>query len=230
MSAFNFRPSRHGFRFTNSYDLRDVVDAMPGITPPFIKNAILDAAPQNGYGLCGGMCHAAYDYFLADRRIPRRSRPPRPPSRLYRYIRRRQINSFGRFPIAKPFFRVFKWMRASNRALEKRTDEQRRALMARLTTGRAGHLYLIRVRDGQDPWENHQVMAYGMPEFRPEEDAVLFSIYDPNYEKNDDVCLKVTLRNGRARCEQLVDGNVAEDEPVRGFFLSPYRRKRPPRN
>ena len=121
-------------------------------------------------------------------------------------------------------------MRSTDRTLERRTKEEQRTLMARLSLGKAAHLFLIRVGRGEDPWENHQVMAYGRPETLPEDDAVLFSIYDPNHPENDDVALKVTLSNDHVACEQLVDGSVSEHEPVCGFFISPYRRKRPPRS
>ena len=79
MPGTSFDPTRHGFKFGNS----------------FINNFI-SAFNVRTRGLCGGMVYSALDYFNAGMEIPQQSYAPAEGSPLREYLYKRQVDSVTR--------------------------------------------------------------------------------------------------------------------------------------
>jgi hypothetical protein len=83
-----FLPSTHGFAFVNAFKGSPLPPALRRL-PVFAQDAI----PAR-FGLCGGMCLLAADYFHADAPMPQETEPPADGTPLYAAIYQRQLDSF----------------------------------------------------------------------------------------------------------------------------------------
>ncbi|MCZ7638290.1 MAG: hypothetical protein M5U12_20975 [Verrucomicrobia bacterium] len=228
-----FLPSRHGFRFTNSFSA----------TIPLPRP--LPAIPAS-FGLCGGMASAALDYFLACIPIPSASTVPTAGSPLFNYLLRRQLDSLG----APGFGLVQKFLTWTNRpdvalpaglvlgplipgtgaltvdGLQELTAPELNATTRSLAAGQRVVLGLIYVGPGAvSIWRNHQVLAYDATSAG----AVVtqLRVYDPNAPGDDNVVIRCERLAGgaRVRCVQVTRRGTTR---VRGFFRMPYVRRTPP--
>ena len=188
-----FDPLRHGLALANYFQR-----ALPVRLGPLV------------YGLCGGMCFAALDYYHAG--LPA-SAVGDDPARLNRYLHKRQWASFGG-PVVP--WRTLVWsLRRDARiaALTRRREWPR--VRARLECGEPVVLVLIRSRGWRHLTTNHQVVAAAY-----EEDAaqqITLCVYDPNHPGQEP-----TLRFGLAD-SPLLDGQHSTGEMDRGFFVQRYR-------
>src|SRR4051812_16515018 len=82
-----FRPSVHGFRFTNSFPPAPTVRIDLG---PLGTVGLGDASQ----GVCGGMAFAVRDFFEAGTPVPGFDTPPANGTPLFRFITQRLIDSF----------------------------------------------------------------------------------------------------------------------------------------
>jgi hypothetical protein len=232
-----FRPSRHGFRFTNQF--RGYF--LPFSTPAFVGSKKVPSI----YGLCGGMCSAAYDFALSGRLVPHGERIPRQGSRLQRYLFRRQIDSLGE--MGKQVVRVAQWSSmpddgiagAQARTLvefdhvRQKLDDQNPCILALIYARATSLRELTKLI-----FTNHQVLAYGY--HQDQDRTIMISVYDPNFPGRDDITLRcepvlvgeVKARKGvrevfGLKTLQLVGGEAFR--AVRGFFSMPYDPIRPPR-
>ena len=203
-----------GFRFVNAF-------ALPlGIA----RDAFV-------YGLCGGMCFAALDYYYGGQLIPPLTEAPPTGSPLYRFLLRRQIDSISQ-PSVLP--RLGLWMLARNERVAAWTVgvEVPRILSA-LDRGEPVVLMVLRdiSRDDEDPrpytrrrgpaspFINHQVVAtgYGQDDLG----RLTITLYDPNYPNIEPTFLTTETEDG-VRVLQ------STGEPVRGFFAQTYRPMKVP--
>ena len=222
-------PSRHGFKFANSFSA-----SIPLPRP-------LPSIPAR-FGLCGGMASAALDYFLSCIPIPSATMPPTSGTPLFSYLLRRQIDSLGGLTLAV-VPRFLAWTNLPDtrptgvaslvpgasliRGLQELTVPEFRATVASVAAGSPVVLGLIYVGPGAvNIWENHQVLAYGTTGISSTVTDI--KIYDPNYPSNDRVVIRCELLAGssRVRCVEMVPG--AGTKTVRGFFRMPYTRVTPP--
>jgi hypothetical protein len=132
------------------------------------------------YGLCGGMCYAALDAYLAEEDLRwRASEPPPPGSVLHTVIWRRQLDS-----LIHDGPRFLLWTLAMNilprawlqRWMLRRWHRQWPRLRAVLDRGRPQPMGLV--REGRNVYENHQVLAVGYAE--ASSGCVTIHVYDPN--------------------------------------------------
>ena len=247
----DFLPSRHGFKFTNTF---------PGFDLPFSLGLMKDGARiADPYGLCGGMSAASFDFLLANRPIPGDQEPPARNRPLYRYLFRRAIDSFK---TGAMILRFVQWMLLPDdtehgiRHLTWKEFQKIRSALAQHKLVPIGLLYYRppRTRNGE-PIEkgeqiqtavrnlsnNHQVLAYGIQE-QPD-GAAHIQIYDPNGPCQDEVYLRVErvqlnksdrepLYGLRCREHNLWlthKGKKFLHEPlVYGFFEMPYDAIEPP--
>lgn len=242
-SFAEFRPSLHGFHFTNSFSGSPLPISLGGLE----KHLNL----PNRYGLCGGMSFAAADYFLASMEPPTVAEPPTKGDDLYTYLYSRQVDSLGESLAAVPVFS--RWMSLK--------DEDRfgpgfltiaglEPIVDRLERGEPTLLGLVltSTAKGGMLWENHQVLAYAVEGEGEGGRPSLIRIYDPNYPRSDGAILKLTYQSvARApaplvtsplgvaaqfvpvpsmRITRVVPGR--RDTPVRGFFQMDYKPKTPP--
>jgi hypothetical protein len=245
-----FLPTRHGFRFANSF---------PGSLLPFTIPGLPTGNIPPVYGLCGGMASAAYDLYLAGRDVPNREAssvlpPPARRTRLHRYLFRRLIDSFG---FGVPLIKLAQWMTMpldTPLGLQRRTyqafehgepGDPASAIRARLQAGGAVQLCVIYdlASNGRDVlkliWNNHQVLAYAFEDQIGGD--VRIRVYDPNYPLRDDILLearRVILGNqpgpGGVSIPlfgyQTVQKRTSQTlRDVHAFFPMPYTQVEPPR-
>ncbi len=195
------QPARDGFRFANH----------------FVYTLPWHGARQIAVGLCGGMCFAALDYRVAGLPIPSNENPPPWRSPLGHYLWRRQWDSWRQGAAA---LRALAWMALSDRQVARRTQRRELSrLLASLDRGNPQVLLLLRATS-LDPTRNHQVVATGYLRDSPDGAVTLF-LYDPNHHGR-----QVTL-GIKAGAEPTTLAQ-STGEPLRGFFLVPYRPCLPP--
>jgi hypothetical protein len=232
-----FLPSRNGFRFPNCF----TGYFLPFSTPAFMSSRKVSSV----YGLCGGMCAAAYDFILAGRAIPQNIDVPRQGTRLQRYLFQRQIDSLG--GLGEAIVKVAQWTSLPDDTpvgTMRRTADEISQLRQKLDEGNLVILALIYARAttlnelSRLIFNNHQVLAYACQQ--DADGVVTVSIYDPNLPTRDDVEIRaepvavgaVTSPSGPQtimglKSIQLVGGEFYRD--VRGFFPMPYTPEKPPK-
>lgn len=232
-----FLPSTHGFRFANAF---------PGYFLPFSTPAFIGTPKVTArYGLCGGMCAAAYDYALVHRPVSISSEVPRQGSRLHRYLFQRQMDSLGGF--GQQAVKVAQWTSLPDDTLVgtmRRTADEMVGICHTLDQENLVLLALIYVHAStlrelsKVIFNNHQVLAYAYQ--HEAADAFIINIYDPNLPGRDDVCIRLepvalgeelTSAGPQAitgyKATQLIGGSYYRD--VRGFFVLPYSAVQPPK-
>jgi hypothetical protein len=232
-----FIPSVHGFKFVNRF---------PGYFLPFSMPDFLTprkVAPK--YGLCGGMCAAAYDIALAGRVIPQKVDVPHRGTRLQRYLFRRQMDSLG--GMGQQVIKVAQWTSMpedtllgtqAQTALEfnqvrPKLDDENLVILALIYEHATSLRELSRLI-----FNNHQVMAYAYQQ--DFSGVVTINVYDPNLPARDDVVIQcepvalgevISLKGPQTvmglKSVQLVGGELYQN--VRGFFSMPYEPVEPPK-
>lgn len=220
-----FLPSAHGFKFVNHF---------PGYAPPFdgAKLGSLPGVPDY-YGLCGGMCFSAADYFTAGKAIPSTTSPPLKNSPLYDSLFERQVDSFGVAGLTVSTFLA--WMALPDDTLigtQASTFDEIEEVLARLKKGKLAVLGLViaSTPQGGMVWENHQVLAYGTEKVSPS--VLKLRIYDPNYPGRDDCyirCEKFVIEDffddtDAYRCTEFLGNNQVRR--IRGIFKIDYSPKK----
>ena len=181
------------------------------------------------YGLCGGMCFTALDFYKAGRPLPRgqhRDDQPAAGTDPRRYLWKRQLKSLvsdgARFmawlialnyvPPAWPFQGGSGWLLA-------RSKREWRKLRATIDRGEPIPIGLV--RDVKNIYENHQVLAIGYDEV--DETHGTIYLYDPNCP---DRVSTIHIEFG----ERQLDGRESCDPSVRlrGFFCENYGFSNPP--
>jgi hypothetical protein len=200
-----FRPSEHGFGFTNDWP-----------AGPAVRLGRLGVGDASK-GLCGGMVYATRDYLAAGRVPP--DEQPVAGSPVFRFIVRRLVASW-RLPLGVT--RYYRWMALGDAAVAGRTVAGLDRIRTELDAGRPCCLGVVTTHSINPArlGDNHQVLAYG---YDVAGDAVTLRIYDPNRGRDNDVRITVDGRNP-------VDfrHNLAISHPVRGFFRVGYRPATPP--
>jgi hypothetical protein len=238
-SFADFKPSAHGFRFTNSFSGSPLPSALASL-------GALAGAPTQ-FGLCGGMSSSAADYYLARREAPTLDKPPKQGTPLYQYLYQRQVASLGAGLAAAGNFAD--WMqRSEDGVLGTRhlTGAGLPAILADIELGKPVVLGLVHVgaADRRPIWENHQVLAFRASS-RPAGTDLL--IYDPNHPGNDavivhtepvlvgtllipgaiDIRLPVIGRESQLQAAATAT-RPKREKVVRGFFAMPYGPVMPP--
>ena len=232
-----FFPSTHGFNFPNSFS---------GYFLPFSTPAFMRSRKVTGrYGLCGGMCAAAYDFALAGRTIPHTLDIPHQGTRLQRYLFQRQMDSWG--GMGKMLVKVAQWTGLPDSTLlgaHARTADEFNSFRHKLDDNNLVILALIyehasSVKElSRRIFNNHQVLAYSYQLY--DSGGVAINIYDPNLPGRDDVVIHsepvvvgeiTTLKGSQIamglKSTQLLGGEFYRQ--VRGFFAMPYEPVKPPK-
>ena len=216
----DFTPSLHGFSFRNRFSgqmLPSFISKIPGISK------ILSTS-QSYHGLCGGMCFATYDFFLAKRTVLSVNAVPESGTPLYCYLYQRQIDTYG--PCGKFIAKFAFWTALPDSRVQKLTSNELEKVITQLDNGQAIILGLVYVSivDTLAIWLNHQVLAYSYSE---DPKSINIKIYDPELPCRDDVIIEVTRDSAGLQCKQKVC-NVNREARVRGFFVIPYVPVEPP--
>ncbi len=231
-----FLPSTHGFMFTNSF----AGYFLPFSTPDFLGSNKV----TKKYGLCGGMCAAAYDFALVHKAIPGVTQAPHQGTKLQRYLYRRQMDSLG--GLGQEVVKVARWTSLPDDTLVgtfRRSADEFEAIRCMLDQKNLVVLALIYVRAtslselSKVIFENHQVLAYA---YQIDADGLFtIRIYDPNLPGRDDVVIhtqeillgEVPGSSGPQMVTGLKSSELAAGthyRDVRGFFAMPYSPMVPP--
>ena len=198
-----FRPSVHGFRFANRWPAGPAFEL--GI--PYLRVGIGEVSE----GLCGGMCFAVADRYLANEPAPADLVAPGPGTPLFREIVRRQLVSFDRWGLVPARF----WLTLLRLAVGHWTGRAQvaewRRICADIDAGRPAMVGLV--RSGRiNPFgltTNHQVLAYA---YEASALSGMLKIYDPNHPGADDVEIRIQRADG-ADMTDRADKTAAASRP-----------------
>jgi hypothetical protein len=180
------------------------------------------------YGLCGGMCFTALDFYKAGLPLPRGQHPADRPASgtvLRRYIWKRQLESLvidgtrflawliflNHVPPTWPFRGGPAWLLA-------RSKEEWKKLKASVDAGQP--VPMVLVRDTDSVLDYHQVLAIGYDQ--ADEVQGTIHLYDPNCP---DKVSTIHIRFG----QQVLDGQEGCNPSMvlRGFFCEVYTFSNP---
>jgi hypothetical protein len=221
-SVPGFLPSRNGLHFPNRF---------PDVAPIRVDLGPLGSIGigSTAAGLCGGMSYVTCDLWTRGIGPPPETVAPKPGSRRFRALVRRQVESLDslRAPLRFYDLQAFRPDRpdAAARLLSRRTRTAEVAIVewpkvrAELDAGRLVPVGLVRAV-GPEPWFvplHHQAVAFG---YEQQDDRLSLRLYDPNHPDRDDV--EVRFRLG---LERRGPGTMLQTtgEPVHAFWLLPYR-------
>ena len=164
-----FISTQHGFQFVNRFEFPfSVMFQLPFVGPIDLDDIV--------YGLCGGMCFGALDYFHTGKTVPEISKVENIDTKYLLYLWDRQLDSL-KLPIV---LKVIEWMLLDEVTIAKRVSRwEIPKLRRRIDKGKPAVLALIRTHGINDPSQNHQVLATGY-EFDPISKAFTAQLYDPN--------------------------------------------------
>jgi len=208
-----FLPSTAGFRFANRWPAGPAFE----LKAPYLRLGIGEVAD----GLCGGMCYAAADRFLAGAGVPPEAEAPAAGSALFDEIARRQLDSLHFLAVVPLRF----WTTAARVASHTWTaaDQVRewRALRADIDAGRPAMAGLVRSAN-VNPFalaHNHQVLGYAYEASGAE---ARLRIYDPNHPLDDDVQVLVRRTTGPGE-KPAFSLEQTTGEPLLAMLRLPYR-------
>jgi hypothetical protein len=201
----NFSPKKHGFHFRNRFITKEWTQFAPAEHPiKKLRNL------KDGYGLCGGMCHAAAELFVYRKDRPTQTSTPNTNSALYYYLAQSQLETFGLD--LKYYNKIDDWyeMKDGKERLPKLSVTELGAVKLKLKRKQLAQITLMYYTQGEgNNWENHQVLVYGMEQTG--ENGTLY-IYDPNFPNNDEQKVTYTIEDGKVIAEHL-------DRMVYGFLI-----------
>ncbi len=218
-----FKPSKNGFSFPNYF---------PGLPLPEALEKLIDTS-KTAHGLCGGMCFTVIDHFRAHKPVPAANQVPERDTRLYEYLAKRQMASWG--TLSTQVLRYVQWMSYSDEKAQQESVESWEELRQRLDDGDLTVIGLV-YNDFTETlrvWDNHQVLAYGYT-IQPQ-GTILIHVYDPNHPGNDEIHIRarpITLKEGPGKeVKGLVCGQYNGEKRmknVHGFIVVPYDPDDPP--
>lgn len=222
----SFFPSKHGFRFDNSFSVIEALiplslntaiskclnlqpiglSVMEGLMRrafSWLIDQVKSTAADITYGLCGGMVFMAMDHFWFGLKMPTRTSLPANFSPLHCALIKRQIEAWDVLNPKGSLWRFIEWMRMPDRgsgSVASHTAFQFRLLQSAMRRGEPAVLGLVQVK-AEDEWsrilKNHIVLARCLTQ--RSKSRYTIHIYDPNYHSCDDMTLEVELKGGEAR-------------------------------
>jgi hypothetical protein len=209
-----FSAVEHGFRFRNSFDIPDTMRLMSlrRKLPPVILEEVV-------YGLCGGMCFAALDYFHQQMPVPALSKVDDMSPDLFRYLWARQLDSLKYGVLRK----VLSWTLRRDKSLARSAAVYEvPKLRTKIDAGEPAVLALIRAGGVVQMMQNHQVLATGY-DYAPQSGGLAIRLYDPNHPRH-----VPTLRLNIAAPKVGINLTQSSGEALRSFFVINYGPKTPP--
>jgi hypothetical protein len=208
-----FLPSRHGFRFANSWPRSVARRWHVGM----VELGIGDVSR----GLCGGMVFAARDRFDRGEPGATEAQAPSPETALFTEIVDRQFDSFGTLYVVP--FRFWLSSALGNAASRGRETAASAwpAIRAEIDAGRPAMIGLVR-EAGWNPLAvgmGHQVAGY---RYETTPDRVSIGVYDPNHPGRDDV--EILFEKGPGG---EIRHSQSTGEPLLGLLSLPWKPARP---
>ncbi len=203
-----FLPSRHGFRFANSWG--------PGPARQWSLGLVHLGIGNPARGLCGGMAFVVRDRFERGEEAPAEGAPPAAGTSLFRAIVDRQFDSFGRLWTVPLRFGIASALYDERRRLRESVRAAWPGIRRDVDAGVLSPLGLVR-EAGWNPLSTamgHQVLAY---RYDASPERVAIGIYDPNHPGHDAV--EVAVERGHGSEIRL---SQSSGEPVRALLHLPY--------
>ncbi len=235
----SFFPTRHGFKFDNSFSLPPAIARIVSLPPVSTVLSRLGISIGTGFGSCGGMVTLARDHFRFGVPIPSVTSPTAIGSSLFNKLVDRQLDSLNLnvasagSNFAAPLFKFARWMKlplTGAGSVAELTAREFAVVRADLASGRLRILGLFTddaAKSGA-PTDNHQVLARCLTQRSADEFAI--HIYDPNFHDCDNITLEVKLVGREARVTEVIPrcpSCCPGVKPVPGFFVMPYRPVKP---
>lgn len=220
-----FVPSLHGFGFVNSFRGSPLPPNLRGL-----KSVLGSQVPER-FGLCGGMCVAAADFFHAAVPIPSDSTPPAEGDPLYQYLYQRQLDTFGGVSLPLRVLQLMAAPDAGRDGLQALTAAEVPRIREKLADENLVPICIILGKaDGRTkPWDNHQILVYA--DATTDDASPVLRVYDPNYPKDDLATLTFEATDD-GLLTVLTAHRVGRPAPtvikVRGLFATPYTPRTPP--
>jgi hypothetical protein len=215
-----FSASVNGFAFANRWPHVPPLRFRVGGPVP-LELAIGDAAN----GLCGGMAFAAVDLWLAGVRAAADPLPPAEGTPGFRYLVRRQLDSFE-LGLGPPRFYLLgaPWRSAASRSREVLARELPR-IRRELGAGRPVPIGLVHAVSANPATliQDHQVVACAI-EAGPDPGSVSLRIYDPNLPGDETVRLVIRRQADPGGGVELT---YSPGPPVVAFFRQGYHPRDP---
>jgi hypothetical protein len=234
-SVTGFKPSTHGFHFSNS-DWKRLNIKLPvveiDIPKPIGRKIDISNTSQ---GMCGGMTYAVIDYFMAKQKIPTTTDPPsKENDPLFQYLKHRLESSWD---ITRSGINYVKLMdpaypdgdegvvqavgAMAGRSFVVAVEEWPK-IKADIDANKLCPLGLVQVRSLNpiDVGKNHQVIAYA---YELSANNVTLHLYDPNEPLDDTVQLKFNISSwaGRIDIHRFVKGKAAPTA-INSLFRTNY--------
>lgn len=199
-----FSAEHNGFQFVNYFQVHFPIQyPLPFGGSIDLNNVV--------FGLCGGMCAAALDYFYTQAPLPTYQDPAAIDQKLFTFLCQRQIQSLT-VPV---LLKIMDWMMAEDTELVKRMTRLEIPKIRRsLDKGTPVVLGLIRVHGLNNPTNNHQVVAIGYDD-SADDKTMAVALYDPNHPGS-----QPTITIGLTATGFVL--NESTGEPLRGLFVIPY--------
>ncbi|RPJ40514.1 MAG: hypothetical protein EHM21_14550, partial [Chloroflexi bacterium] len=199
-----FSTTGQGYQFENRFELKIPVKFKLPLAGTVDLNEVV-------FGLCGGMCFSALDYYFTGTPLPQYLQPGEIDTRLYTYLCERQLDSL-QIPV---LIKIIDWMIASDYDLAARMIRTEVPRLRRLLDkGNPAVLCLIRTQGFGNPTLNHQVVATGY-EADAAAKTITITLYDPSHP-GETPEITVHLDRKNFAIEQ------STGELLRGFFVIPY--------
>jgi hypothetical protein len=210
----SFVPQVNGLKFVNRFEFPNLTN----ISLPLIHSGPISLG-EIIYGLCGGMCFTALDYFKSGLAVPNIANVNDINLGLFFYLWDRQLNSMSIGAVEK----IIAWMLSDDQTLaEKVAQDEVPKLRSSLDAGQPAVLCLIRARGFSNPTQNHQVTAIGY-DLDTDTSVLTIYLYDPNHPGEEP-----TLSLDLTHPEQSIALSQSTGEPLRGFFVIEYTPQKPP--
>ena len=208
----NFSPKDDGLCFINYFQVN-----LPKFNLPLVGKIDLNDLT---YGLCGGMCFSALDYYYTGNPRPADTQVDKIDRKLFTYLCTRQLDSLQ----VATLFRVLEWMMKEKGEIGQRMAKNEIPKLRRmLDRGDPAVLVLVRGQGAVNPTQNHQVLAVGYELDQPSKRMTIF-LYDPNHP-NKEPAISLNLANPG----QGLDLFQSTGEALFGFFVNNYKlQKNPP--
>ena len=211
MIQSGFNPLRHGFRFPNQFKL----DLFSRVQLPFVNEKKFN---ELIYGLCGGMCYSALDYFHNHQKIPGISNVSEINHLLFSYLWQRQLDSLQ----GKTLFKMAQWMTLEDERIASLVlEEEVPKILALIRRKEPVVLVIIRVSGFFRSMQNHQVVAV---EYKHDllSQSLSLGLYDPNHPG-----VTPTISIGLNKLDRIKHFQQSTGERIRGFFVIPYQKQIP---
>lgn len=177
------------------------------------------------FGICGGMCFAALDYYhyKNDRVFPKHTRIPK---RLMPFLARRQLASLRR--VWPPKLR--EWMGMDENERRRRTGEES---LPEVTLGidqdTEAVLCMIQGGGNNRITKNHVVVACAYePWFTDASGKQMTRIYGYDPNQGDEQHLKIEIEKEETASGPIYKLEKSDGQDLWGFYVIGYEDKRPP--